>query len=146
VSAALWGFIGVIVGGLITAGANYAAERRQLRRQRGAARATALIEIEESLEAIELMEKYHTWPVGWDLVTWNQTWAAIRDPLAGSLDVEPFRRVRLAYGSMFLLQHGLQAAGGNQLVESDAAFLERIRPRLDAAHGELAPPKEAKER
>lgn len=131
-SAAIWGFVGVIVGGVITALTGYSAEWRQHRRQREAARVTALIEIEEAQEAVTSSQE--AWAVGWNLVTWNETWPAIREPLAESLALDAFRRVRLAYGSMFLLQRGLQTIGGKDVTDSDLAFFATIRPRLNAAH------------
>ncbi len=76
--AAIWGFVGVIVGGLITALVAYSAEWRQRRHQRNAARVTALIEIEKALEAIAMSQE--AWAEGWNLVTWNETWAGIRGP------------------------------------------------------------------
>jgi hypothetical protein len=132
VNAAVWGFIGVIVGGLITALSAYSAEWRQRRRQRSAARVTALIEIEEALEAIAMSEE--AWAVGWNLVTWNETWAVIQGPLAESLVVDAFRQVRLAYGSMFLLQRGLQTIGGKKVTDSDTAFFAGIQQKLSVAH------------
>jgi hypothetical protein len=136
VSAAAWGLVGVVVGGLITAFANYAAEWRQRRRQRNAAQATALIEIEEAREAIKF-SKEGDWAVGWNLVTWNESWKAIQESLAGSLCYEPFRLVRLAYGSMFLLQRALQTKGGEEVSCIDRVFFERVEPRLSDAHAVL---------
>jgi hypothetical protein len=132
VSAAVWGIVGVIVGGVITAVSGYSAEWRQRRHRRAAARVTALIEIEEALEAIDLSEE--AWAEGWNLVTWNETWQAIREPLAEFLALDSFRQVRLAYGSMFLLQRGLQTIGGQKVTDNDTAFLARIEPRLKSAH------------
>ena len=135
-SAAAWGLVGVVVGGLITAFANYAAEWRQRRRQRNAAQATALIEIEEAQEAIKFSKK-GDWAVGWNLVTWNESWKAIQESLAGSLCYEPFRLVRLAYGSMFLLQRALQTVGGKSVNDLDLRFFAWVEPRLNDARAAL---------
>lgn len=133
-SSAAWGFVGVIVGGLITATSAYLAEWRTRRHQRGAAKSAALIEIEEAIRAIELSKD--KWAVGWALVPWSQTWPAIQSPLADGLKREAFRRVRTAYGTMFLLQHGLMTVGGHELTDENRKFF--CWAQCDLAAGQAA--------
>jgi hypothetical protein len=135
VTEAIFGLVGVVVGGLITAGTTYAVESNKRRREGRVAVVTALADINEALEAIG----GSTWPIGWNLTSWNESWNAIRPGLAIILKPKQFGVVGRAYGSMFRIQHGLQTKDGGATIEtSDREFFGAARKNLDNANNELS--------
>ena len=134
-NSAIWGLIGVVIGGLITAISTYLAEWRKRHHEGSVAQVAALIEIEEALRAIQLSRE--RWAIGWTLIPWNQTWPAIQAALADSLTREGFRSVRTAYGSMFLLQQGLVTIGGTETTDEDREFFGWAESDLEAAREAL---------
>ncbi len=131
-NSAVWGFVGVIAGGVIAAATAYFAEWRQRKRLGKVAKATALTEVEEALLAIQSSSQ-GKWTIGWNLIPWYQTWRMIQGPLADYLDRDSFNAVRKAYGSMFRLQQGLRSVGGKPTSSQDSQFFRNIGPQLEAA-------------
>jgi hypothetical protein len=129
-NAAVWGFIGVVVGGLITAFSAYFTERRTRRHNAASARLTAQTEFDEAIKAIK--DSKTNWAIGWELTPWDETWRVIQPYLAGDMDEDAFRVVRWAYGFLFRLEQGLKTAGGKDSSGSSQFFADTTEAVLAA--------------
>jgi hypothetical protein len=130
----LIGFVGVVIGGLVTFGATYLFERRRERRDARAARGVVRSELGEAKKAVEdiFNGPDPKWPPGWDRVGWSESWSTYRPVLAATMNDEDFSKLARAYLHMQLLQTGL-ANGERGLVEHDRAFLNDVKSALKQA-------------
>ena len=135
-SAAWFGLIGVVVGGLITGAVTFLLDHVREQREAERARVIAKSEIAEAGEAVRTAIDSGSWPAGWNTKTWAQSWTTIRSPLASTMDDAAFSAVANAYSFMELLQNGL-ANGERGFQGNDAQFFGRSKAALEDAKPHL---------
>jgi hypothetical protein len=134
VAEAWIGFVGVVIGSLVTFGATYFFEWRREKADARAARGVARSELGEAAKAVEdaLSGPDPKWPPGWDRVGWSESWSTYRPVLAATMNDTDFTKLARAYLHMRLLQTGL-AGGERGFVEHDKAFLDDVKSALTEA-------------
>jgi hypothetical protein len=135
VSEAIFGLLGVVIGGVLTGVVTAWLEGRRERSEGEIARRIARSEIGQADEAIAEARKGH-WPPGWH-PTWSQSWAAYRRPLAATTSDAEFEALATAYGAMQLLESGL-LSGQRDVTDDDLDFFGRVEESLRQAEKRLA--------
>lgn len=133
--AEVWiGFIGVVIGSLVTFGATYFFEWRREKADARAARGVVRSELAEAAKAVEdaLSGPDPKWPPGWATVGWSESWSTYRPVLSVSMKEADFTKLARAYLHMRLLQTGL-AAGEREFVEHDRSFLDNVTSAVSEA-------------
>jgi hypothetical protein len=126
-SEAIFGLIGVVVGGVLTGLVSIWLDARHEASEGKIARKIAREEIERAEEAVSEARKGH-WPPGWR-PTWSQSWAAYRRPLAATASDDEFVALAKAYGAMQLLESGL-VTGHRPITDDDRDFFNRVEKVL----------------
>ncbi len=131
-TAAIFGLVGVIVGGFLTGLVDFVLD---LRRECNAARAASKLvrsQLKDARTAVVVALETREWPLGWNDKAWAQSWSVYCPVLAGRMADDAFLQLAEAYNYMELLQRGL-ADGGRALAGNDEKFLNDVRKSIDAA-------------
>jgi hypothetical protein len=132
VTEAVFGLLGVVVGGVLTGGVNLWLERRREAAEARAARRLLRAEVSDALAGVERALDEGKWPIAWKK-TWAQSWSTYRRPLAAGMPSRNFDAVAASYARMELLQAGFAAERDDRsLSSSDRDFLTDIKPHLAA--------------
>jgi hypothetical protein len=140
--------MGVALGAGLTAGSTLLLER--LRRKRDAAMARRLVsdDLERVDRALTTTEENlrragqplpknpgdnQQWPLGWERVTWAQSWAGYREILASNMNDEQFSPLATAFGFIEQFQHSLAASRRPFVEPDDRDFLADVRAETDKA-------------
>jgi hypothetical protein len=129
---AVFGLMGVVVGGLLTGVVAFYLERRREKQEAQVARSIARSELVEAARAIEDALAGDEWPPGWDKMRWSESWLTNRRVLAATMEEGGFAKLARAYLDMQLLQTGL-SAGRRKFVEQDKTFLTTAKSHLSEA-------------
>jgi gas vesicle protein len=151
--AAVFGLVGVLVGGLIASITSvYLASRREERDREAARRQEQMdlqrayrilrSELNEAVVAVTSALDTREWPTGWTRKAWSESWSKYRLTLAGGMDDKGFDAVASAYLYMGLLETGL-AADKRPFVDTDEPFLRRVSQRIQPAIDALPANQEA---
>lgn len=92
VVGALIGVGGVLIGGLLTFGANVLLDSRRDAREARAARVLFLQEINDALDTVREGSKARRWPLGWK--PWPETWDSYRAAAAIAMEPSHFHASR----------------------------------------------------
>ena len=136
VSETVAGFLGVLLGGIITGGVTYWMQWRRERREARGARRVVESEIDEATAALTAIKGQEKWPPGW-IQHWSESWEAVRPALALDLSDDSFKRIAEAYLYMSRLETGLAGRPHRGFVETDGPFLEEVSNSLDEARAAL---------
>jgi hypothetical protein len=146
-AAGWFGLAGVALGGILAAGLTLYQDRMRRRRDATKARRLVSSDLKHVTRALTVTEANlrrseetprdprpddQQWPLGWEKVTWAQSWAGYREALAGSLDEDEFALLATAFGFIEQFQNSL-AAGIRPFQLDDAVFLGEVRAAVDAA-------------
>lgn len=134
---AIFGLVGVVVGGLLTGVVTLLLERRRENQEARVAQRIARSELGEAAKAVEDALAAGEWPPGWDKKRWSESWSTNRRVLAATMEDDDFAKLARAYLHMELLQTGL-AAGKRKFVEQDRTFLTTVSSYLSEAERLLA--------
>ncbi|MEV0084765.1 hypothetical protein [Saccharopolyspora sp. NPDC050642] len=136
-TAAIFGLVGVIIGGLLTGLVDFMLERRRERNDARAASKLLRSQLNDARTAVVVALEGREWPLGWNDKAWAQSWSVYWSALAGRMADDAFLKLAEAYNYMELLQRGL-ADGGRALSGNDEEFLNDVRKSIDAAEPLLA--------
>jgi hypothetical protein len=152
-AAGWFGLVGVVLGGILTAGLTLYLDHTHWRRDANMARRLARSDLHAAEHALSVTETNlrragadppesprddQQWPIGWERVTWSQSWTGYRQGLAVSMDDDGFERLATAFGFIEQFQNAL-AASRRPLTETtddrndDREFLRDVRAAVDAA-------------
>jgi hypothetical protein len=146
-AAGWFGLAGVALGGILAAGLTLYQDRTRRRRDASKARRLVSSDLKHVNRALTVTEANlrrseetpkdprpddQQWPLGWEKVTWAQSWAGYREALAGSLDEHEFALLATAFGFIEQFQNSL-AAGIRPFQSDDAKFLGEVRAAIDEA-------------
>jgi hypothetical protein len=148
-AAGWFGLAGVVLGGILTAGLTLYLDRSHRRRDADMARRLARSDLLAAERALSVTEtnlrraaadpqesprEDEQWPIGWERVTWSQSWAGYRHGLAMSMDDDGFGRLATAFGFIGQFQNAL-AASRRPFTDNDddREFLRDVRAAVDAA-------------
>jgi hypothetical protein len=126
VTEAVFGLIGVVVGGVLTGAVAYVLERRRETREARIARRIMRAQFGQALKAVDDGLKGKNWPPGWDDKRWSDSWVAHRQALAAKMDDDDF--ATLAHGALYmeLLQVGFKK-DARPFGPRDKGFFEEVR-------------------
>jgi hypothetical protein len=145
------GLLGVVAGGVITAGFTVLLERSRRRRDAAMARRLAAADLQKAeLALADAMANRQRagdplpsdpaqdqqWPIGWERETWAQSWAGYRSALATSMRDDEFRVLAAAFGYIGQLQNAL-AAGRRPFEGDDSTFLSKVSSAVSDARSTL---------
>jgi hypothetical protein len=146
-AAGWFGLAGVALGAILAAGLTLYQERARRRHNAAMARRLVSSDLNSVNRALTVTEANHRrseqppvdplpgnrqWPIGWEKVTWAQSWAGYREALAGTLDEREFALLATAFGFIEQFQNAL-AAGVRPFESDDAEFLGAVRATIDEA-------------
>jgi hypothetical protein len=146
-AAGWFGLAGVALGAILAAGLTLYQERARRRHNAAMARRLVSSDLGSVNRALTVTEANHRrseqppvdplpgdrqWPLGWEKVTWAQSWAGYREALAGSLDEREFALLATAFGFIEQFQNAL-AAGVRPFAPDDTEFLGAVRAAIDEA-------------
>jgi hypothetical protein len=126
VTEALFGLIGVVVGGVLTGAVAYVLERRRETREARIARRVMRAQFGQALKAVDDGLKGKNWPPGWRDKRWSDSWVAHRQALAAKMDDDDF--ATLAHGALYmeLLEVGFRK-DPRPFGPNDEGFFEDVR-------------------
>ena len=133
-SEAIFGLVGVVVGGVLTGLVTVWLDGRHEASEGRVARRIARSEVDQAQQAITEARK-GDWPAGWR-PTWSQSCAAYRRPLAATASDPDFAAIAAAYGSMQLLESGL-LSGRRAIDDADRKFFDDVEQSLRTAKEQL---------
>jgi hypothetical protein len=135
---AIFGLLGVVVGGFLTGFVNYLLESRREKQEARVARRLARSELGEAGQAVNDALAGQGWPAGWTTKRWSDSWSAYRRPLAATMNDNDFGELAQAALYVELLQVGL-AAGKRPFIEGDDEFLREVQAHVRDAGRLLSP-------
>jgi|SRR5919108_146914 hypothetical protein len=135
---AVFGLIGVVIGGFLTGLVSYLLEARREKKEARVARRLARSDLGEAEQAVSDALSGQGWPAGWTNKRWSDSWSAHRQPLAGAMNDNDFGKLARAALYVELLQVGL-SAGKRPFIEGDEQFLTAVATLIRDADRLLSP-------
>jgi hypothetical protein len=136
---AIFGLVGVAVGGLVTGFVSSSLEKGREKAESLAAARLLRTEVIAASADVSATLKEGKWPIAYK-PTWSQSWSTYRRSLAVRMDDEAFDEVAKAYALMDQLQSGFGAGrpeAQRDLSHPDRVFLDRVAPVLEGASQRL---------
>jgi len=125
--------LGVVIGGLITTGTTVVLMWYQARKDVRAARRILRSQLSEAKKAVEDALKGRSWPPGWTVMGWSESWSTYRPALARSrMSKVAFDQIANAFLYLRLLQTGL-AAEDHSFVHDTRSFLDEVSGAIGEA-------------
>jgi hypothetical protein len=137
-TAAIFGLLGVIVGGLVNGGVGFWARTHNLRNERRVSARLVYEELHAISTALSVGGDHRVALEDMPILT--PEWVEHRMTLARSLNHREWAEVSGAYAAVTLLNSSVRGLGlGNQLSEEQASYFESVAEQLDGGLGALKP-------
>ena len=138
-TAAWFGLVGVVIGGLITGVVTYWLERVREAREYAAAVKLVRAELREMSTITTTALEQRKWAPGLATKSWAQSWSTNRRVIAARMDEAPFADLATAYGFAEQIQSGFAAgerdflAPKNSKPSDDEVFFRNVNAALETA-------------